>query len=246
MNAPNHRLPTHQVPPGKRIYAIGDIHGRHDLLSELHARILDDAASASHLLPTVVYLGDYVDRGPGSFEVIETLLHAPLAGFERVHLKGNHEDMMLKFLAERPDPNWLFNGGTETLASYGVTLFSWLIDFWKLEDLQKRLRESLPADHRRFLESLCLRHTEGDYGFVHAGVRPGAPLDAQDARDLMWIRGPFLNSNIDFGKRIVHGHTINPAPVVRPNRIGIDTGAFFTGHLTCLVLENAGHRFLST
>ena len=235
-----------QAPAQRRIYAIGDIHGRDDLLRALHRQIQADVATAAPgVRPVVVYLGDYVDRGPGSLEVIDLLLNEPLKGFERVHLIGNHERMMLDFLEGPPDPVWLFNGGTATLLSYGVAGLS-LSTEHELEHLRCGLAEALPSTHRGFLESLSLSHEEGDYLFVHAGVRPGRSLDLQEAQDMLWIRGPFLHSTADFGRRIVHGHTITPEPFVARNRIGIDTGAFFSGRLTCAVLEGADVRFLHT
>lgn len=235
-----------RVPPGRRIYAIGDIHGRDDLLRELHRRIVDDRANlAPDCRPVVIYLGDYVDRGPGSLEVVDMLLNEPLAGFKRVYLMGNHERMMLDFLNGPPDPVWLFNGGTATLWSYGVSGRS-LTSERDLEHLRTCLIEAVPSTHRGFLDSLSFSHEEGDYLFVHAGVRPGRPLDRQEPQDLLWIRGPFLHSEADFGRRIVHGHTITPEPVVARNRIGIDTGAFYSGRLTCAVLEDTQLRFLHT
>lgn len=235
-----------RVPARRRIYAVGDIHGRNDLLRLLHAQIRADAASAGGACQlVVVYLGDYVDRGPGSFEVIDTLVNEPLTGFEQIFLRGNHEDMMLDFMAGPPDSLWLFNGGNATLESYGLPGAVFSTDR-KLESLRRGLVEAMPASHRTFLQSLRLSHEEGDYLFVHAGVRPGRPLGQQEARDVMWIRGPFLNSQADFGRRIVHGHTITPEPDIRVNRIGIDTGAFFSGCLTCAVFEGASLRFLHT
>ena len=247
--------PTHQfdagaraprVPDGRRIYVVGDIHGRIDLLVDLHALILGDAETARNPGRVVVYLGDYVDRGPGSFDVLDLLINEPLAGFEGVHLKGNHEDMMLEFLVGPPDPLWTNNGGIATLASYGVEPPVALYHPSDLETFRRRLEEALPPDHLGFLQRLRLCHGEGDYFFVHAGVRPGVPLEAQNPHEMMWIRDRFLLSDADFGKRVVHGHTPSLVPEVFENRIGIDTGAFYSGRLTCLVLEGADHRFLHT
>lgn len=234
-----------RVPVGRRIYAIGDIHGRLDLLTLLHQQIRDDAQTAVGD-KLVVYLGDYIDRGPASRAVIDALIAAPLPGFARVFLKGNHEDMMLRFLAGPPDPLWLFNGGIATLASYRVIDADFVPGHWDLELLQQRMRSALPPSHGDFLLNLSLKHEEGDYLFVHAGVRPGVPLDAQQPEDLMWIRAPFLKARKPFGRRIVHGHTITEAPEVTENRIGIDTGAFYSDCLTCLVLEGDQVRFLQT
>lgn len=234
-----------QAPAGSRVYAVGDIHGRADLLAALHRMIGDDAAARPVSRRVVVYVGDYIDRGPDSRAVIDILLDAPLAGFASVHLLGNHEAFLLDFLDDSAvGPDWLFNGGAETLASYGVE------SPWPFGDppdrMQTELRRRLPARHLTFLRDLRLSHVEGDYLFVHAGVRPGVPLDRQARRDLLWIRGEFLDSDADLGKVVVHGHSIADEPEQRANRIGIDTGAYMTGRLTCLVLEGAERRFLAT
>lgn len=235
-----------RIPAGKRLYAVGDIHGRIDLLTEIEQMIVADAATASDAELTVVYLGDYVDRGSHSFAVVDRLVHAPLPGFTAVHLRGNHEEMMHSFLDGEPEPLWLMNGGIATLESYGVA-FDWGdLDRPMLQSLQQRLNAAMPDSHRQFLDRLALTFRCGDYAFVHAGVRPGLPLDMQLPRDLLWIRAPFLRSEEDFGKRVVHGHTIVGRPEVKANRIGIDTGAFHSGRLTCLVLEMETIRFLST
>lgn len=224
------------VPSGCRIYAIGDIHGRDDLLERLHRRIVGDAGTAPSR-KLLVYLGDYVDRGLGTFAVIERLLNG-LPGFEAVHLKGNHEDLLLQCLDDGANTTpWLEKGGNATLRSYGVDA---------ADDPRRRMNEALPESHRTFLRELKISHAEGDYLFVHAGVKPGVPLDDQADFDLMWIRQEFLNSDVNFGKVIVHGHVPCQEPMVRANRIGIDTGAWMTGSLTCLVLEGETRWVLST
>jgi len=232
----------------RRIYAVGDIHGRADLLAALHEAILEDAAAAdSDAQRVVVYVGDYVDRGLQSYEVIDLLLDEPLPGFDAVHLKGNHEDMLLRFLNEPAKGHlWLANGGDATLASYGVGDWRPPLDENLLADLSERLWEELPSSHLAFLEGLALSHVEGGYLFVHAGVRPGVPVMQQAAKDMMWIRDGFLSSRADHGHVVVHGHSTNYRPEERPNRIGIDTGAFATGHLTALVLDGTQRRFIST
>lgn len=237
-----------RIPDGQRVYAIGDIHGRADLVAELHTQIRDDHASASDsVLAKVIYLGDYVDRGTQSREVIELLLDQPLAGLTSVYLKGNHEEAMLRFL-EHPaiGPQWFGFGGEATVMSYGVTAPRPLDDKSSYAELSRQLRALVPPDHKAFLEGLELHHRVGDYLFVHAGIRPGCPIEEQDPEDLLWIRSEFLNSREDHGVMVVHGHTPTARPDVRSNRIGIDTGAFASGTLTCLVLEGAGRRFLST
>jgi serine/threonine protein phosphatase 1 len=232
---------------GTVLYAIGDIHGRIDLLHALTRMIADDAASRAAPRRIVVYLGDYVDRGPDSRAVIERLLHQPMAGFESVHLKGNHEDFMLRFLDDAAvGPGWLAYGGRETLASYGIEPPP---PHGPVEDLfraQHELNERLPPDHLDFLRALKLSHQEGDFFFAHAGVRPGVALERQREQDLLWIRDEFLLSQVPFGRVVVHGHTIVPEPEQRPNRIGIDTGAFASGRLTALVAEGDAQSFLHT
>ncbi len=237
---------TARVPDGRRIYAIGDIHGRADLLTEVYEMIRQDSEAAGDgKTVAIVHLGDYVDRGPQSREVIDMLL-APADGIESVCLKGNHEDLMLAFLdGEEIGRMWLYNGGNATLASYGVPMVDYAGDDMPAQARQA-LAAHLPPDHDEFLRGLKLMHLEGDYLFVHAGVRPGVDLARQDDGDLMWIRDEFLDATEDYGKIIVHGHSIRPEVELMPNRIGIDTGAFRSGRLTCLVLDGAARRLLQT
>lgn len=251
--------PVHaQVPAGRRVYVIGDIHGRADLLADLHRRILENAAKHRPSGPgeperertelVAVYLGDYVDRGMESRQVIDMLLARPLPGFRAVHLLGNHEQAMLDF-QEDPSigPAWMQYGGAATLFSYGINVQARLpAGVERLAHLSAELKRTLPQRHLAFLRSLALMHEEGDYLFVHAGIRPGVPLDRQDRDDLLQIRDEFLGSDLSHGKIVVHGHTITERPDVRHNRIGIDTGAFATGRLTCLVLEGTSRALLQT
>jgi serine/threonine protein phosphatase 1 len=236
-----------EVPPRTRVYAVGDIHGRVDLLERLHRLIHQDAYERQAPRNVVVYLGDYIDRGDASPAVIDLLLDQPLPGFQSVHLKGNHEDTLLRFLDDTGiGATWLLYGGAETLASYGIRPPRAAGGGKELERAQAELRARLPERHRRFMQALRLTHAEGDYLFTHAGVRPGVPLEQQQEEDLLWIRDEFLLSDAEFGKIVVHGHTITSRPDVQRNRIGIDTGAFATGLLTCLVLEGAEWSFLQT
>ncbi len=236
-----------RTPNGTRVYAIGDIHGRADLLRRLHRNILDDAEDAGAARKVVVYIGDYVDRGPDSFGVVDMLIEEPLDGFERHHLKGNHEDFLLRFVEAGADGEvWMMNGARATLESYGVEWSDMAYGVDGLEAARRKFVDFMPESHLRFFHGLELWHSEGDYLFVHAGVRPGVPLAEQRPFDLMWIREAFLDSDADHGCVVVHGHTIEPAPEVRPNRIGIDTGAFRSGRLTALVVEGAERRFLAT
>jgi len=234
-------------PPGTRLYAVGDIHGRLDLLRTLTALIHDDAYRRQASRNVAIYLGDYVDRGRESRAVIDFLLDEPLPGFEHVHLRGNHEDVMLRFLTDiTAGPSWLNFGGRETLESYGVDAPQPQAAPAELERARRALAACLPRAHLEFLRGLPLQHEEGDYFFAHAGVKPGVPLDQQREEDLLWIRGEFLSSNAEFGRIVVHGHSISPVPDVRRNRIGIDTGAFMSDRLTCLVIDGTEWSFLQT
>lgn len=229
------------IPEGVALYAVGDIHGRADLLDRLHGAILADAAARPAAERRIVYLGDYIDRGEDSAGVIDRLVERPLAGFRAVHLCGNHEDFLLRFLVdENVAPHWLFNGGDATLASYGLEPDR---DWTRL---QRNLRRALPSRHLAFLEGLALSHAAGDYLFVHAGIRPGLPLDRQRREDLLWIRGEFLDSTAPHGRIVVHGHSIAHEVEFRANRIGIDTGAYMTGRLTCLALKGSEQRIIGT
>lgn len=232
------------APPDTAIYAIGDLHGRLDLLLEMQQRIADDADRRAASRRVVVYLGDYVSRGPDSPGVVDRVREWLPPGFERVTLKGNHEDLLLRFLGGEVDTgrHWLDYGGLEAMAAYGVSIADWSArDDASVLELRAGLEAALPAAHLDFLRGLQVSHRAGDYFFVHGGVRPGVPLEAQSARDCMWIRKTFLDSELDHGAVVVHGHSISPAPELRHNRIGIDTGAYRSGVLTCLLLEG-GHR----
>jgi serine/threonine protein phosphatase 1 len=237
-----------RVPPGVCVYAVGDVHGRADLLHALREQIVADSLQ---LTPgtekIVVYMGDYVDRGLESRQVVDTLIREPLSDFRSVHLLGNHDAWLLSFLVDAEvGATWLKYGGDVTLHSYGIRLGTPLGDDRYFDRLQRTLRSRLPREHVDFLQNLELMFETGDYLFVHAGIRPGVPIDQQTADDLLWIREPFLSWEQTFGRVVVHGHTVDSSPVVRHNRIGIDTGACWTGRLTCLVLEEGTHRFIST
>jgi len=237
-----------RLPAGVRVYAIGDIHGRLDLLQAVERQIVEDAAAgAPDLERIVVYIGDYVDRGFESRRVIEHLITRPLPGFRPVYLLGNH-DIWLRDFARGVDvaDSWLRFGGDATLFSYGVPLDLQRPEAERYQLAQARLQEKIPPSHLDFLDGLELAFGLGDYFFCHAGIRPDVPLEEQGQADLVWIREPFLSWNGDAGKVIVHGHTVEEHPVVRPNRIGIDTGACWTNRLTCLVLEGESWRFLAT
>ncbi len=236
------RPPSAWAPEGVRIYAVGDLHGRSDLLDEAAAAIEKDVASAQTSVVTVL-LGDYVDRGPKSAEVVDRLARADFPTPIRA-LRGNHEAMLLRFLEDASQmESWREYGGLETLCSYGVDVTK-AMRGEGYDEAREALLAALPAVHRSFLESTELSVAYGDYFFCHAGVRPGLPLDRQRAQDLLWIRESFLSFDRSFGKVIVHGHTPVETPDVRENRINLDTGAFATSRLACLVLEGAERRLL--
>lgn len=238
-----------RVPPGSVIYAVGDVHGCDGLLQDMHHAILADAGRRSVARKVVVYLGDYVSRGPRSCQAVELLTAAPLPCFEVIRLRGNHEDVVIKYLngdlvAGR---QWLTYGGTDALASYGLDPGPEpVIEPERLQYLLDRFRAVLPPAHENWIRGAAIYHQEGDYRFVHGGVRPGVPLARQSDTDMVWIRQLFLGSTEDFGTIVVHGHTVAPEPEVWPNRIGIDTGAYKTGRLTCLALEGNERMFLQT
>jgi serine/threonine protein phosphatase 1 len=235
-----------RIPDGERLYAIGDIHGRFDLLQDLQD-IIDSDGRSCGLRRTIVYLGDYIDRGMGIRQVIDLLLTPVDDGVRRIFLLGNHEAMLLDFLeSSRGAGAWLANGGIETLGAYGVSPPDDTAGPGAVEDTRRALREQLPPEHLEFFESLQLCHQSGDYFFVHAGVRPGVPLAQQIKQDMIWIRNDFLDAEDDFSKIVVHGHSIRTEVEELPNRIGIDTGAYMSGRLTALVLEGDHRRYLST
>ena len=228
-----------------RIYGIGDVHGCLKLLRSLEQQIADDCLANPVRRPVIVVLGDLVDRGPDSRGVIEYLMAAQPAGIERRVLRGNHEQMALDVF-ESPEQvfGWRQLGGAETLHSYGVDPNSFLsaggpvrlVDAWS---------KALPEAHRSWIEKLETMLVIGDYCLVHAGIRPGVALERQNSFDLLWIRDEFLDHTGDFGRVVVHGHTPVQEPDVRPNRINVDTGAYLTNCLTCVVLEGSSIRFLS-
>ncbi|WP_431860977.1 metallophosphoesterase family protein [Azospirillum sp.] len=219
---------------------MGDIHGQRRALEELLDRIGEDAvhARAAGLTTEIVFLGDYIDRGDESCPVLERLCGTVLDGVSCRFLMGNHEAVLLDFLNQpAAAADWLDYGGVETLASYGVRASLGIRERARCEAVRDRFLENLPDHHRGFLDSLETMVVAGDYVFVHAGIRPGRRLDRQRASDLLWIREPFLSDRRPHEKVVVHGHTMVAEPEMRGNRIGIDTGAYATGVLTALVLE---------
>jgi serine/threonine protein phosphatase 1 len=235
--------PVAHVPPGRRLYAIGDIHGRLDLLDAALAKIADDDAARGSAQTTVIVLGDLVDRGPDSVGVVERLRRLAESGTDIRLLLGNHEEVFLLALGGDLRAVRLFCriGGRETLLSYGVSATEY--EALSYEEVAERLAALVPPAHRDFLAAFEQLIVVGDYAFAHAGVRPGVPFADQTSEDLRWIREPFLEHRGVLEKVVVHGHTIRDQPEFRRHRIGIDTGAYASGRLTVLGLE-AGERWI--
>jgi len=230
-------------PAGHRAYVIGDVHGRLDLLDELLDKIETDHRARSLAKTTIVFLGDLIDRGPRSAQVVERLrLYQPPFA-QRVFLMGNHEEILLRILDGEADliADWLRFGGAPCAESYGINLEQLRIA--RQSEAVGLLEQAIPHEHRTFLASFVDTASFGQYLFVHAGVRPGVPLASQLPHDLRWIRLPFLDDERDHGKVIVHGHTISEDIDIRPNRIGLDTGAYRTGVLSALGIEE-GDRWV--
>ena len=225
-----------RVPDGVRIYAVGDLHGRVDLLETMLKMIDVDCCRFPILRPIVVFLGDYIDRGPASRNVLDRLI-ARSRSAETIFLKGNHEVFLSDFL-QKPNglEEWRRYGGLETLVSYGLRP-SMNPSSAEMFELGHSFAKSFPDDHRKFLAALAPSFSCGDFFFVHAGVRPGIRLRDQREADLLWIRDDFLLWEEPFEKFVVHGHTPVAEPDIRSNRVNIDTGAVQTGRLTCMVIE---------
>lgn len=227
-----------RIPDGRRVYAVGDIHGCTDKLDTLHAMIAADLKARPIALPLLLHIGDYVDKGPDSAGVLERLTRcaSPIPGLACVNLMGNHERTMIDALAgERAAvTDWLYTGGREALASWGAD-----------PDEPAVWAARIPTRHQDFVRGLKRTHRLGGYLFVHAGIRPGVPLDQQSEDDLLRIRGDFLSSERAHGFVVVHGHTpVRHGAEVYGNRINIDTGAVFGRRLTCAVLEERRVGFL--
>lgn len=228
-------------PAGMRIYAIGDVHGRLDLLRQMHARIGEEIERDAPDDWRVVHVGDYIDRGPDSKGVIDFLIAAVRADSRHIALCGNHDAGLVEFLS-MPDKEGLFarHGGRQTAMSYGVEA-----DFssqWLARQAAERLRAAMPRDHVEFLSTLPRSVAFGDFFFCHAGIRPGVPLARQNQEDLIWIRQTFLDSPLLHEKVVVHGHTPSREPEIMPNRVNVDTAAFSTGVLTALSIDGTRKR----
>jgi serine/threonine protein phosphatase 1 len=228
------------------VYAIGDIHGRLDLLEELLGKIFTDDEARRPAETLLIFLGDLIDRGPDSCGVVQRLLELSRSDHPARFLMGNHEELFLKALdGDVAATRYLLKfGGKATVLSYGVSESEY--NEATFEDLTELIASRVPEEHRRFLQSFESRIIVGDFLFVHAGIRPGISLDEQIESDLRWIRGEFLRHTDNHGLMVVHGHSISEEVELLHNRIGIDTGAYATGRLTCVGLEDDQSWILST
>lgn len=233
-------------PKGHRAYAIGDVHGRLDLLERLLCRIEREIAEAPPRRASIIMLGDLIDRGPQSAQIIEKLRTYRPEGAETYFIAGNHEEVMLRVLKGETGliANWMRFGGAETVRSYGLDPKE-IAGMAEAEALS-RLRRAVSAEHRRFLEGFADSVSFGEYLFVHAGIRPGVQLAEQSKSDLRWIRDPFLDDERDHGFVVVHGHTIRNSVEVTANRVAIDTGAYCTNVLTALAIEESSRWLIQT
>lgn len=240
-------IDTASVPEGRRVYAIGDIHGRNDLFRELLALIDKDDRERGPASSQLILLGDLVDRGPDSRGVIETAMQLAASGGNVRFIAGNHEEVFLQALAHEDTETTRFFyriGGRETILSYGIDPDEFLsLD---MEGLTGRLKDLVPDEHAAFLEKFDDQVVVGDYLFVHAGIRPGVPLDQQRRKHLRWIRDEFLDYPGDHEKVVVHGHTITEDIEEGHCRIGIDTGAWESGRLTAIGLEGTERWYIQT
>lgn len=250
LNPSEQSSPKRQVfsaPKGQRIYALGDIHGRADLLAALQRTIIQDSADNEPLDNTAIYLGDYLDRGPFVRDTLNHVINGLPDHFTTYWLRGNHEQVFLDFL-QNPAvlPAWLDIGGLWTLTSYNLSPAHLSRASHQAEQVRDDLLASMPAAHLDFLRALPLYTQLGDYLFVHAGIRPNIPLERQDPHDLLWLRSDAITASSNLPFMVVHGHTIERQPDLHSYRLGIDTGAFATGVLTCAVFEGQRIRFLDT
>jgi serine/threonine protein phosphatase 1 len=236
------RRPT--MPPGERLYAIGDVHGRLDLLTRLIRRIEDEEATLPAAKTSLLLLGDIIDRGPQSRQVVELVMRSR-RGVTPVVLKGNHEEIAVgAWLGDREAlAGWLRHGGVQTLESYGVNTAE--LDLDDLALAQRVIHAAIPVSVIAWFRSLPLSYARGDYLFVHAGIRPGIPMERQEDSDMLWIRHDFLDYQGSHGPVVVHGHSISETVELRGNRIGIDTGAYRTGRLSAIRLYEDQQDVLS-
>lgn len=239
-------IPAPRIPDGSRVYAIGDVHGRLDLLDEMMTLIDREEAALGPTKTQIVFLGDLVDRGPYSAGVVERAMEITETRPTTRFVLGNHEEVMLQCLAGDERAMKLFRriGGRETMINYGVPEFA--IEALGDAELIERFDAVVPDHHRDFLATFEDMVVIGDYAFVHAGVRPGIAIEEQVPGDLRWIREPFISHADDLGKVVVHGHTITSSVDIRRNRIGVDTGAYWTGRLSALAIEGERRWTIAT
>lgn len=234
------------IPAGRRVYAIGDVHGRNDLLQQLIGKIIDDDRARGKAESEIIFLGDLIDRGPDSAGVLETAMQLKQEIGSVRFLMGNHEEVYLQAASGSEKAARFFTriGGKETILSYEISMQ----EYMNLDSaaLAERLPGLIPAHHIDFVKSFEDQIIIGDYAFVHAGIRPGVSMHEQKPKDLRWIREEFLSVKEPHEKVIVYGHTINGDVIEKGNRIGIDTGAYYTEKLTALALEGDQRWYLDT
>tara|TARA_R110002124_G_scaffold172973_2_gene340531 strand:+ start:585 stop:1352 length:768 start_codon:yes stop_codon:yes gene_type:complete len=245
-NKPSRPLDSATIPDGRRVYAIGDVHGRNDLLQRLLDKIVKDDGERGAVESEIIFLGDLVDRGPDSAGVIDTAMQARETLGNVRFLMGNHEEVYLAAASGDEKSVRFFNriGGRETILSYDITMKEYMeLD---MTQLALRIPELFPREHVDFVSGFEDQIIVGDYAFVHAGIRPGVPLSEQRQKDLRWIREEFLSASEAHEKVIVYGHTINDDVVETGTRIGIDTGAYYSEKLTALALQGSERWYLDT
>ncbi|WP_373489872.1 metallophosphoesterase family protein [Parasphingorhabdus sp.] len=243
---PARPIDSASIPEGRRVYAIGDVHGRNDLLEQLIDKIVEDDRQREALDSEIIFLGDLVDRGPDSAGVIDTAMRLKADARNVRFLMGNHEEVYLAAATGDEKSVRFFNriGGRETILSYPISMQEYVeLD---IEELAQRIPELFPQDHVDFIAGFEDQIIIGDYAFVHAGIRPGIPLAEQRQKDLRWIRDDFLSAQDAHEKIIVYGHTINDEVVETGTRIGIDTGAYYSNKLTALGLQGSERWYLDT
>ena len=243
---PSRPIDSAAIPDGRRIYAIGDVHGRNDLLQQLLEKIVKDDSERGDAESEIIFLGDLVDRGPDSAGVLDTAMQLKASAGKVRFLMGNHEEVYLAAASGDEKSVRFFNriGGRETILSYEISMKEYIgLD---MSELAKRIPTLFPQEHVDFITGFEDQIIIGDYAFVHAGIRPGVPLSEQRKKDLRWIREEFLATQDAHEKVIVYGHTISDDVVEAGNRIGIDTGAYYSDKLTALVLQGSERRYLDT
>jgi serine/threonine protein phosphatase 1 len=234
-----------------QIFAVGDIHGCRDLLDNIHSKIIKASKNRAGK-KTIIYLGDYVDRGPDIKGTIQTLIDFNPPHFKKIFLLGNHEQMLLNFISKNSNNHfeWIYNGGSETLESYGMNLSNYIDDSMDLtidKKFKKKFIDIIPSTHMNFFNQLILNYLWGDYFFVHAGINPDIPLTMQERETMLWTREKhFFKPTMKYEKIIVHGHTAKERIEKFPFRINLDTGSFYSGKLSCLLIENNQLSFMDT